>query len=58
MIELLSTLELVKMQRALQLRSCPECRSNELITDIDSGEIVCSNCGLVIKDIILDQKPE
>jgi len=25
---------------------------------MDSGEVVCSNCGLVIKDIILDQKPE
>ena len=58
MRKLLNTIELVKMQRALQLRSCPECRSNELITDINSGEIVCSNCGLVIKDIILDQNPE
>ncbi len=37
---------------------CPECGSIELITDEDSGEVVCAGCGLVLSDVILDQTPE
>jgi transcription initiation factor TFIIB len=55
---MLSTLELTNKQRAFQLGKCSDCRSDELVTDRESGEIVCSICGLVIKDLILDQKPE
>jgi transcription initiation factor TFIIB len=55
---MLSTLETVKRQRSLQLGRCPECGSKELVTDRGSGEVICSNCGLVIKDVVIDQKPE
>jgi len=34
------------------------CGSQELVTDSSSGEVVCSKCGLVIEDLMLEQKPE
>jgi transcription initiation factor TFIIB len=37
---------------------CLECGSSELVTDEDSGEVVCSKCGLVVRDLLLDPKPE
>jgi transcription initiation factor TFIIB len=37
---------------------CLECGSSELVTDGDSGEVVCSKCGLVVRDLLLDPKPE
>jgi len=55
---MLNAVEVAKSQRALQLRKCPECGSTEWITDQGSGEVVCKTCGLVISDVILDQKPE
>jgi len=46
------------MQRVIQKDLCPRCGSSELITDREMGEIVCSNCGLVILDEILTRSPE
>jgi transcription initiation factor TFIIB len=40
------------------LERCPECGYSNIIMDRNIGEVVCSQCGLVIKDVILDQKPE
>ena len=37
---------------------CPECGSHNIIRDKDSGEAVCSHCGLVLKEYILDKGPE
>jgi transcription initiation factor TFIIB len=37
---------------------CPECGSGNLIHDEYSGEIICSRCGLVIKDSIMNDGPE
>lgn len=37
---------------------CPECGSNKVVKDLDMGEFVCSNCGLVIGDDIADQGAE
>jgi transcription initiation factor TFIIB len=37
---------------------CLNCGSKELVTDCNSGEVVCSKCGLVIGELMLDQKPE
>ena len=45
------------MQR-LGVGRCPVCGSKELVTDSGSGEVVCSKCGLVIEDLMLEQKPE
>jgi transcription initiation factor TFIIB len=37
---------------------CSRCNSRKAITDVESGEIVCGCCGLVITEKILDQGPE
>lgn len=29
---------------------CPECYSDNLITDYEKTEVICSDCGLVVKD--------
>lgn len=51
---MIRTVELAKVERSFHLGICQECGSKELVTDRDSGEIVCSKCGLVISDLILD----
>jgi transcription initiation factor TFIIB len=42
----------------VQKGQCPECGGDQFVTDMETGEIVCSRCGLVLQDEILDQKPE
>jgi len=37
---------------------CPECGSSNLVQDYDTREIVCSACGLVIQEQIMDEGPE
>ena len=46
------------MQRLIQKGLCPECGSPELVLDREMGEIVCSKCGLVILDEVLNRSPE
>lgn len=29
---------------------CPDCYSNEVITDFSNGEEICSNCGVIVED--------
>jgi transcription initiation factor TFIIB len=42
----------------VQKGRCPECGGAEFVTDMETGEIACSRCGLVLQEDILDQKPE
>jgi transcription initiation factor TFIIB len=37
---------------------CPECNSSNIVKDNQRAEIVCSNCGLVIREEIADHGPE
>ena len=38
---------------------CRQCNlNNTIITEPKSGDVVCSNCGMVIPDNLLDMKPE
>jgi len=37
--------------------TCPNCGSDALISDKQRGEVICSNCGLVVSRII-DSSPE
>lgn len=46
------------VRRSLSTSHCPECGSNNLIEDYDMGEIVCGNCGLVIRENVVDEGPE
>ena len=43
-----------------QLQECSICKSNKIITDIESGETICSKCGQVISadDTLQDNRPE
>jgi transcription initiation factor TFIIB len=42
----------------VQQGRCLECGGSEFVTDMETGEIACSQCGLVLQEEILDQKPE
>jgi len=47
--------------QSLSLRQwglCPECGSPGLVTDEWTGEVICSKCGLVILDEVLNLTPE
>lgn len=45
-------------QLSISTNSCPECGSSNLIEDYGMGEVICSDCGLVIHDNVLDEGPE
>ena len=36
---------------------CPECGSTHIINDPDSGELICSACGLVMKESRVNEGP-
>ncbi len=38
--------------------SCPECGNKKLTRDYERGEIICSNCGLIIAENMADLGPE
>ena len=37
---------------------CPECSSNNLVHDNDTGETICGDCGLVVYEQMMDKGPE
>jgi transcription initiation factor TFIIB len=37
---------------------CPECGSDNLVHDYDTGETVCGDCGLVVYEQMMDKGPE
>jgi len=37
---------------------CPECGSTNIVHDPDSGELICGDCGLVMKDTMVSEGPE
>ncbi len=41
-----------------QKSACSLCKSESLITDTESGEVICSKCGMVISDKIQEARPE
>ena len=41
----------------LETQNCPECRSS-LVDDMQNGETICSGCGVVVADQIVDFGPE
>jgi transcription initiation factor TFIIB len=48
-----------KMQKLqMENNGCPQCSSLNLVTDGLNGEVICSQCGLVIMENALDQTPE
>ena len=45
------------MQRG-KLKGCSRCGSDNVILDLENGEEVCGDCGLVLSDDIVDTGPE
>ena len=45
-------------QRRPSRDSCPECGSANLVQDYETGETICGNCGLVIREQMMDKGPE
>ena len=41
----------------LEKQNCPECQST-LVDDMQNGETICSGCGVVVNDQIVDYGPE
>lgn len=37
---------------------CPECRNDQIKKDEIHGELICKNCGLVLKESLFDFGPE
>jgi len=48
----------VKPTQIIMVDKCPECGGTNLISDPDTGEVICGNCGLVIQEAIMDKGPE
>ncbi|MBE0512536.1 transcription initiation factor IIB [Candidatus Bathyarchaeota archaeon] len=48
------------MQHSIHIQRflCPQCGSLELVRDEEMGEIVCSKCGLVVLEDMLNRSPE
>ena len=53
----MSKKEVTKTQTRLSDK-CPECSSDNLVHDYDTGETVCGDCGLVLYEQMMDKGPE
>ena len=40
------------------VEKCPECGSLNLVRNHDTGEVVCGDCGLVVREQMMDRGPE
>ena len=40
------------------LKECPECASRNIFRDVEKGETICRDCGLVIEDRMVDFSQE
>ena len=45
-------------QKQTSKDSCPECGSTNLVHDYETGETICGDCGLVIREQMMDKGPE
>jgi transcription initiation factor TFIIB len=56
-VEKMSITEVAKTHSRL-VDNCPECSDRNLVHDYDTGETICSACGLVLYGQMLDKGPE
>lgn len=45
-------------KKIVRIMKCPECGSKHFTKDKRRGEVICSKCGLIIKDKMIDTSPE
>jgi transcription initiation factor TFIIB len=55
-VDTMSKKEVKTPQRLVD--KCPECGSQNLVHDYDTGETVCGDCGLVLYEQMMDKGPE
>ena len=48
----------MEKKKIKSIQRCPECGSTNLIEDPNRGEIICKDCGLVLKEEIIDTGQE
>jgi transcription initiation factor TFIIB len=48
----------MKEEKEINTPKCPRCGSPNLVTDRETGEVICSECGLMITEKIIDAGPE
>ncbi|CAM9417474.1 unnamed protein product [Choristocarpus tenellus] len=41
-----------------EAKICPECKSEDIVTDFRAGDVVCRGCGIVLGDRIIDDGAE
>ena len=56
--EMIQMEERKKLSPQLSIDRCPECGSVNLISDYDTGEVACGDCGFVLPDPVIDEGPE
>ncbi len=42
----------------VEVKECSNCGSPNIIRDLEAGEEICGDCGLVLREAILDERPE
>ncbi|HUS77975.1 MAG TPA: TFIIB-type zinc ribbon-containing protein [Patescibacteria group bacterium] len=42
----------------IEVKECSNCGSSNIIRDLEAGEEICGDCGLVLREAILDERPE
>lgn len=47
-----------KASHQTKTQNCPDCASSQLVQDFTRGELVCTNCGCVVSDMIIDDSAE
>lgn len=48
----------IRKGRVIDDDKCPECGSRTIIHDEDSGEVICGECGLVLREFMVNEGPE
>ncbi|MBS7638300.1 transcription initiation factor IIB [Candidatus Bathyarchaeota archaeon] len=48
----------IRKDRVVDDDKCPECGSRTIIHDEDSGEVICGECGLVLREFTVNEGPE
>ena len=46
------------LNQSISDKKCPSCAKQKMVTDENTGEVFCSNCGFVINDKLTDRGAE
>ncbi len=47
-----------KKNKLDEITTCPECKGTHIIRDPNRGELICSDCGLVLEEELIDYGPD